>query len=48
MNAEIYPLPCTEAEQEHELDELLDIIWENAPLEQLREFRKAGIRLGHA
>lgn len=43
-----YPMPCTEAERETELDELFDMIWENAPLEDLREFRKAGVRLGHA
>lgn len=43
-----YPLPCTETERENELDELMDLIAENAPIEYMREFRKAGVRLGHA
>lgn len=42
------PLPCTETEKEFELDELMDVIYENAPIEYMREFRKAGVRLGHA
>lgn len=43
-----YPLPCTEAEKDNELDELMDVIYENAPIEYMREFRKAGVRLGHS
>lgn len=43
-----YPLPSTEAEKERELDELMDCLAENAPLDYLREFRKAGVRLAHA
>lgn len=42
------PMPCIEEVSEHELDEAMDLIYGNASLEDLREFRKAGVRLGHA
>lgn len=45
---DFYPLPSTEAEKERELDELIDVLAENAPLGYMREFRIAGVRLGHA
>lgn len=45
---EEFPLPETEASSECELDELMDLIAGNAPLDELREFRRAGVRLGHA
>lgn len=41
-------LPRLEAEREAEFDELLDVVYGNAPLSDLREFRKNGVRLGHA
>lgn len=40
--------PATETERESEISELMDLIYENAPVEDLREFRKAGVRMGHA
>jgi len=41
-------LPRLEAERDAELDELMDVVYGNAPLSDLREFRKTGVRLGHA
>lgn len=41
-------LPRLEAEREAEIDELMDVVYGNAPMGDLSEFRKNGVRLGHA
>lgn len=40
-------LPRTAAEREAEIDVLWDVICGNAELGDMREFTKAGVRLGH-
>lgn len=41
-----YPLPEIETEED-EFSELRDLIMGNAEIEDLREFRKCGVRMGH-
>ena len=48
MTAYEMALPRIQAVRDRDDEELLDYIAENAPAEYLKEFRKAGVRLGHA